>query len=435
MDSDDQHRDASPIPGDVLAGTRVAPAGDSLTVREGSGAYVTADDGREFVDYKLGSGPMLLGHAHPEVVEAIRDRAGRGTTFYAPNRLAFDLAERIVDAVPCGDALKFVSTGTEATYLAMRLARAHTGRSKVLTFGGSYHGWHDHALVGSSRAGDRLRDASCPTVDTAGAAPGVADEVVLAPFNDLDRTAELVEAHADELACVVAEPMMRSLPPVEGFLEGLRSLCDDHGIVLVFDEVVTGFRLAWGGAQAYYGVEADVATYGKVIGGGTPVGAVCGDASVLDAMRPDLSPAEGGVETGGTLNGNPLGMAAGLATLDVLDREDPYPDLHAYGERLQSLFADVLADADLPAASVGEGPVVDYALTDEPAVRDWRTLLGCDDETKAAIDAALFEEGILKSVGGKMYVSTRHGDEEFERTAEAVKAAVAEVARDAPTGE
>jgi glutamate-1-semialdehyde 2,1-aminomutase len=425
MNRDGSRNDDSPIPGNMLAGSTVAPEGDAITVREGSGAYVTTTDGREFVDYKLGSGPMLLGHAHPDVVAAVREQAGRGTTFYAPNERAFDLAERIVDAVPCGESLKFVSTGTEATYLAMRLARAHTGGDKVLTFGGSYHGWHDHALVSSARAGPRLRDATGPTVDTAGAAPGVADDVVVAPFNDLDRTAELVEAHADELACVMVEPMMRSLPPVDGFLEGLRDLCDDHGVVLVFDEVVTGFRLAWGGAQEYYGVEPDVATYGKVIGGGTPVGAVCGDASVLDAMRPELSPGEGGVETGGTLNGNPLGAAAGLATLDVLDREDPYDDLHEYGARLQSLFADVLADSPLPGVPVGDGPVVDYVLTDEPSVTDWRTLLDCDGETKAAIDAAVFDRGVLKSVGGKMYVSTEHGDEEFERTAEAVKAAVA----------
>jgi glutamate-1-semialdehyde 2,1-aminomutase len=313
----------------------------------------------------------------------------------------------------------------------MRLMRAHTGREKILTFTGSYHGWHDHALVSSQRGGDRVA-ASETTVDTAGAAPGAREGIVKAPFNDLERTAEIVEAHADELAGIFTEPMMRSITPAEGFLAGLRDLCDDHGLVLGFDEVVTGFRLAWGGAQAYYGVEPDLATYGKIIGGGTPVGAVCGRSSVLEAMHPDRPHLEGGVETGGTLNGNPLGMAAGMATLDVLERTDAYDHLYAYGDRLKRLFADVLDDSPFPGMPVGVGPVVDYAITDADALTDWGTALACDGETKAAIDRALFDQGILKTTGGKMYLSTEHGDTEFERTAEAFKQAVERAADEQP---
>ena len=417
----------SPLPGDVVAGTTVAPEDAEFTIDGGSGVYVTDVRGDEYIDYKLGSGPMIVGHAHPEVVEAVQSRVEKGTTFYAPNRLAFDYAERIVDAVPCGESLKFVSTGTEATYLAMRLMRAHTGRGKVLTFQGSYHGWHDHALVGSQRGGDRLTGPE-QTVDTAGAAPGVTDGIVKAPFNDLDRTAELVEEHADQLAGVFTEPMMRSIAPADGFLEGLRDLCDEHGLLLGFDEVVTGFRLAWGGAQEHYGVEPDLATYGKIIGGGTAVGAVCGRASILEAMRPDVPHREGGVETGGTLNGNPLGMAAGMATLDVLERADAYDDLYAYSDRLRTLFADVLEDSPFAGVPIGEGPVVDYAITDAEAPTDWESALACDSETKAEIDRELFEQGILKATGGKMYLATEHGDEEFERTAEAFVEAVDRVA-------
>jgi len=221
---------------------------------------------------------------------------------------------------------------------------------------------------------------------------------------------------------------MRSIPPADGFLAGLRDLCDEYGLVLGFDEVVTGFRLAWGGAQEYYGVEPDLATYGKILGGGTPVGAVCGRASILEAMRPDLPHREGGVETGGTLNGNPLGMAAGMATLDVLERESVYDDLFAYGDRLQALFADVLDDAPVTGTPVGEGPVVDYVITGADAPADWTGVLAGDTETKTAIDRALFDEGVLKNTGGKMYVSTEHGDEEFERTAEAFERAVDRVA-------
>jgi glutamate-1-semialdehyde 2,1-aminomutase len=416
-------RGDSPIPGDIVAGTTVAPEDREFTIDGGRGVYVTDTRGTEYLDYKLGSGPMIVGHAHPEVVAAVQSRVEEGTTFYAPNQLAHDFAERIVDAVPCAESLKFVSTGTEATYLAMRLMRAHTGRDKILTFEGSYHGWHDHALVGSQRGGDRIAGPET-TVDTAGAAPGARDGIVKAPFNDLARTAEVVEDHADDLAGVFTEPMMRSVTPADGFLAGLRELCDEFGLVLGFDEVVTGFRLAWGGAQEHYGVEPDLATYGKIIGGGTPVGAVAGRRSILEAMHPDVPHPEGGVETGGTLNGNPLGMAAGMATLDILDREDVYDDLYAYGDRLQRLFADVLDDSPFPGMAIGEGPVVDYAITDADALTDWETALACDGETKTAIDRALFDQGILKSTGGKMYLSTEHGDEEFERTAEAFETAV-----------
>ncbi|MFB6302137.1 MAG: aspartate aminotransferase family protein [Haloferacaceae archaeon] len=426
MTSDGPDGGESPIAGDVLAGTTVAPDGVSLTVEAGSGARVTSVEGEEFVDYKLGSGPMLVGHAHPHVVGAMHDRIEDGTTFYAPNPAAHDFAERLVEAAPCGESIRFVSTGTEATYLAIRLARADTGNDRLLTFEGSYHGWHDEALVGSQRAGERLLDTS-RTVDTAGAAPGVTDTVVKAPFNDLDGAARTIDAHADDLACVLVEPMMRSIPPADGFLAGLRDRCDEHGIVLVFDEVVTGFRLAWGGGQERYGVVPDLATYGKVIGGGTPVGAVCGDASILAATRPDRPPEAGGVATGGTLNGNPLGMVAGSATLDVLERGGTYSDLYDYGGRLRALFEDVLADSSLSGVTVGEGPVVDYAIADADEITDWSAMLACDDGTKAEIDRELFDRGILKSIGGKMYLSTEHGRAEFEHTAEAFKHAVARV--------
>ena len=427
MRSDGQLSSDSPIPGDILAGGPVAPEDVSITIKDGHGAYVTTDDGEEFLDYKLGSGPMLVGHAHPHVVEALRERIEQGTTFYAPTQLAYDFAERLVEAIPCAESLKFVSTGTEATYLAMRLAHAYTGKRKVLTFEGAYHGWHDQVLVSSQRAGTRVLETESTTVDTAGAMPGMADEVVVAPFNDIERTADLIESHADELSCVIAEPMMRAIPPTDSFLDDLRAICDEQDVLLVFDEVVTGFRLAWGGGQEHYGVEPDLATYGKVIGGGTPVGAVCGPDDILEALHPSMPPEDGGVEIGGTLNGNPLGMAAGMATLDVLAADGTYRGLHEYGQQLQSLFEDVLADAAIPGVAVGDGPVVDYVVTDASEVTDWPTYLRSDSETKAAIDEALFEQGILKSIGGKMYLSTVHGDEEFEQTAEAFKEAVARV--------
>jgi len=412
-------------PAGVLTGGSLAPDGESITIDSGDGAYVTTESGERFIDYKLGSGPMIVGHAHPRVVDAIRDQASRGTTFYGPNTQATKLAERVVEAVPCADGVQFVSTGTEATYQALRTARAHTGRTDVLKFEGAYHGWHDIGLVSSNHSGDRLFETSPPdgTADTAGMTPGARESTVTAPWNDLGRTTEIVEAHAEDLAAIILEPVMRVLPPREGFLEGVRELCDEHGIVLVFDEVVTGFRLAWGGAQEYFGVEADLATYGKPVGGGTPLAALCGREEVMAVMEPGRSPEADGVQTRGTLNGNPLSAAAGIATLDVLNSEGTYRDLNGYGDRLRTLFAEVLADAGIDGQPVGEGAIVDYVVTDEEVV-DGRDLQSCDAEPKRAIDEELFREGILKSIGGKMYLSTRHGDEEFQRTAEAFKAAV-----------
>jgi glutamate-1-semialdehyde 2,1-aminomutase len=245
-----------------------------------------------------------------------------------------------------------------------------------------------------------------------------------APFNDIERTREIISENADDLACIIVEPMMRSLTPETNFLPSLREVCDEQNILLIFDEVVTGFRLAWGGAQEKYGVEPDLATLGKVVGGGTPVGMVCGRADIMDAIDPDYEDEDSPVEVGGTLNGNPLGMAAGLATLNVLDRTDPYDDLYNYGSRLSNMFEEVLNDASIPNTTIGEGPVVDYVINDGSDITTWRDYLDCDSETKTEIDSILFEKGVWKTIGGKCYVSTAHGNEEFDRTAEAFKEAV-----------
>jgi glutamate-1-semialdehyde 2,1-aminomutase len=375
---------------------------------------------------------MIVGHAHPEVVKAIQEQAERGTTYYMTTRTALDLAQRIVDAVPCGESLRFVSSGTESTYLALRLARAKTGNEKILKFEGGYHGWHDQALVSSNRAGVEALNAVDPptgTVDTRGADPGTVENVVTAPFNDAERTAEIMEAHADDLAAVITEPVMRTIPPKDGFLSELRKLCDEHDVALVFDEIVTGFRLAWGGAQEYYGVEPDRATYGKAIGGGTPIAAVVGKEEYLNTTDPGITTEEGGVTLGGTLNGNPLSAAAGQATLDLLEEPGVYDHLHEYADDLRRMFEEVLEDSSLNGTSIGGGPIVDYLITEEPEVTDIRELRAADSETKAAIDERLFfEHNIIKSVGGKIYLSTQHGDQEFERTAEAFKEAVETVA-------
>ncbi|MFB6310353.1 MAG: aspartate aminotransferase family protein [Salinirussus sp.] len=413
-------------PKGVLTGGDLAPPGETLVIEEGHGATVTDVEGDEYIDYKLGSGPMIVGHAHPHVVEALHERVDKGTTFYGQNPEAPKLAKRIVDAVPCGDAIQFYSTGTEATYEALRIARAFTGNDLILKFEGGFHGWHDQALVSSNHSGDRVFEVEPPdgTIDTAGMVPGAAESTIVAPWNDLERTTSILEAHSDNLAGVIAEPVQRNLAPADGFHEGVRALCDEHDVPLIWDEVVTGFRLAWGGGQEEYGVEPDLATYGKAIGGGTPVSALVGDRELLSLVDPTLSPRDGGVQSRGTLNGNPLGMVAGQATLDILEQPGTYEGLWEYADRLRGLFEDVIDDSSLSGMAVGDGPVVDYVLTEQSAVENWRDLLACDAETKKAIDAELFDQGVLKYQGGKIYLSTEHGDAEFDRTAEAFKEAV-----------
>lgn len=412
--------------GEFVAGAAKYPDDVSITPVAGDGAYLQTADGDEYLDYLLGGGPLVVGHSHPDVVEALQQQAMEGTTFFVANDAGLDLAERIVEASPCAERIKFTSSGSEATFFALRLARAYTGREKVLKFDGAYHGWHDGVMVSSSYAdpGD-LESVEYPdgTVDTAGASGPTAHETLVAPFNDARRTREIVAEHADELAAIIAEPIMRSIPPEEGFLEELRSLCDEHGIVLVFDEVVTGFRLAWGGAQEYYGVEPDLVVYGKAIGGGTPVAALCGRAEVMELSDPHRL-GDDGAYVSGTLNGNALSAAAGLATLDVLGDGVAFEELNAYADEFRAVIDDVLEDSSLSGTALCEGPIVDYAITDADDVSRMETVRAADSKTKKAIDRELLREGILQMHGSKRYVSTAHGDRELHRTAEAFKTAV-----------
>ena len=253
---------------------RVLPGGSfgnfpgDVVIREGRGGRVWDESGREYVDFLLGSGPMLVGHAHPEVTAAAQAVVAKGTTFFANNRYGIELAEAIVDAVPCAEQVRFVSTGSEADLYAMRAARAFRKRDKILKFEGGYHGMSDYSLM--SLAPKRPGNFPQPIPDSAGIPRSLRDEILVAPFNDLEVVAGLVREHKDELAGVIVEPFQRIIPPAPGFLEGLRRITAENGVVLIFDEVVTGFRLAYGGAQEYYGVVPDLCTLGKVIGGGFP---------------------------------------------------------------------------------------------------------------------------------------------------------------------
>src|SRR5580698_5010146 len=305
---------ADPVADIVAVAKRVLPGGSfgnmpaEVLLKDGKGGRIWDETGKEYVDFLLGSGPMFIGHAHPEVTAAIQSQVPLGTTYFGNNRHGIELAKAIVDAVPCADQVRFVCTGTEADLYAMRAARAFRKRDKILKFEGGYHGMSDYALmsVAPKRPGNSLR----PIADSAGLPGSVGDEMLIAPFNDLDVTAELIRTHHDTLAGVIVEPLQRIVPPSPNFLVGLRELTSQYGIPLIFDEVVTGFRLAYGGAQHFYGVVPDLCSLGKVIGGGFPLAAIAGKAEIMAHFDRNAVGDEGFLMHVGTLSGNPVAAAA-----------------------------------------------------------------------------------------------------------------------------
>ena len=405
---------------------RVLPGGTfgnypgDVIIREGRGGRVWDESGKEYVDFLLGSGPMLVGHAHPEVTAAAQARIAEGTTFFANNRYGIELAEAIVAAVPCAEQVRFVSTGSEADLYAMRAARAFTRRDKILKFEGGYHGMSDYSLM--SLAPKRLGNFPQPVPDSAGIPKSLRDEILVAPFNDLEVAAGLVREHRQELAGVILEPLQRIIPPAPGFLEGLRRITAENGVLLIFDEVVTGFRLGYGGAQEYYGVVPDLCTLGKVIGGGFPLAAIAGRADIMAHFDRGAVGDDGFMMQVGTLSGNPVAAAAGLATLAILQRPDAYEGLFATGRELMETLAELLKRNGIAAQVTGEPPLFDVVFGPEP-VRDYRGTLRGDAETLRRFNALLRERGILKGEQ-KYYVSLAHTAEDVRHTREAWTSAI-----------
>src|SRR5512133_615649 len=309
------------LPGGTL-GMFGLPSDLAIVPAYGRGGRLYDVDGNEYIDHLLGSGPLIRVHARPAVVAAVQEQAAKASTFYFVNEPALELGEMIVSAVPCAEKIRFCTSGNEATFYAMRLARAHTGREKVLKFEGGFHGVHDYAILSVWPSAPYT--STEPSVESAGIPRGAYESVLMAPFNDVETTADVIEAHHEELAAVIVEPFQRSIPPRPGFLSFLRDITTKYGIVLIFDEVVTGFRFAWGGAQEYYGVTPDLATYGKIIGGGYPLAAVGGRSEIMDLCDNARKGSGDYVYMTGTLNGNPVSAAAGVATLKELKGKNLY---------------------------------------------------------------------------------------------------------------
>ncbi len=402
----------------VLPGGGFGNFDPSIFICDGRGARVWDEDGREYVDLLIGSGPMLLGHGHPEVLEAAAEQLPRGMTFFANNARAIELAEAIQRAVPCAERLRFLSSGGEADMYAMRLARAFTGRDKILKFEGGYHGMCAEAQM--SLAPARLANFPEAVPDSAGIPASLRAEMLIAPFNDLAFLESLMAEHGPTIAGVIVEPLQRIIPPEPGFLEGVRALCDRHGALLIFDEVVTGFRLAYGGAQEAYGVTPDVATLGKVIGGGFPLAAVVGRRDVMAHFDKAEVGADRWLMMLGTLSGNPVAAAAGLKTMEILRREGAYARLIANGERIMALYRAHLEAAGAPFQIVGHPTLFEVVFTERP-VRDYRDVFAAHAARGAAFNAALRREGVFKSPG-KTYPCLALGEADFALVDRAVRA-------------
>jgi glutamate-1-semialdehyde 2,1-aminomutase len=391
----------------VLPGGTFGNMASEIIIREGRGGRVWDVSGNEYVDFVLGSGPMLLGHAHPEVNAAVAQQLARGSTFFVNNEHGIRLAAEIVDALACAEQVRFASSGTEADALAMRLARAHRKRSKIMKFEGGYHGMSDYAMMSLWPA--RPGNSSEPQPDSAGIPQSVRGEMLVAPFNDLAAAKQMIHAHRDELAGVIVEPLQRLLTPLPGFLQGLRDITAEEGIPLIFDEVVTGFRLGYGGAQGYYGVTPDICTLGKVIGGGYPLSAVAGRAEIMAHFDKSKAGPEGFMPLVGTLSGNPIAAIAGLASLAVLKRPGTYEKLRATGNALRAGLEKSLKDNGIPAVVKGEAMMFDALFTRRTSVDNYRETLEADTGLARRFTELVRERGVLKS-DGKMYISIAHDE-------------------------
>jgi len=418
------------IPGGVATAMRAAQRPVPLVIERAAGSRMVDVDGNEYVDYVLGFGPMLLGHSPPEVIEAVREQLGRGFTYGAQHRLEAEVAERVVDAVPCAELVCFSTTGSEAVQAALRIARAATGRRKVIRFEGHYHGWLDPMAV-SSPGTEPAPAGAEPPLPPVPATEGQADAsglVLICRWNDPDELAGLLERHGDEVAAVIMEPVAANgglIPPRPGYLERARELTGSQGSLLIFDEVVTGFRLARGGAQERFGVTPDLATYGKAIAAGMPLSAVAGTRAAMEVV------ADGRVPHVGTFNCAPPAAAAAAAALDVYRARSPemYEGLERTAAALADGLAGAAAEAGVPLKIHRVGPLVQtFILDPETRVEQYADTLAADSARFARFAEAMLARGINVLPRGWWFLSTAHTDDDVELTVEAARSAFTEVA-------
>ncbi|OGV40941.1 MAG: glutamate-1-semialdehyde-2,1-aminomutase [Legionellales bacterium RIFCSPHIGHO2_12_FULL_42_9] len=410
------------IPGGVNSPIRAfkGVGGIPIFFKKGRGAYLTDVDDRDYIDYVGSWGPLILGHCHPEVIAAVTEVLHSGMSFGAPTELEVMLARKVIQCMPAIEKIRMVNSGTEATMTAIRLARGYTGKTKIIKFNGCYHGHSDSLLV---KAGSAVLNLGIPS--TPGVPASLAEHTLTADFNDLDTTARLFEQYKGDIAAVIVEPVagnMGFVLPQPQFLAGLRALCDANQAVLIFDEVMTGFRVALGGAQSVYSVLPDLTTLGKIIGGGMPVGAVGGKASIMSCLAP-----EGPVYQAGTFSGNPLAMAAGLATLTELEKPGFYDHLSFVATQLIAALSQVCRDLDEPFSGVSLGGMFGFCFNQNQDIRNFQDIAESNESLFRQFFHGMLQEGIYfaPSMFEAGFVSCAHGEKEILRTKQAAKSVLA----------
>jgi glutamate-1-semialdehyde 2,1-aminomutase len=408
------------IPGGVNSPVRAfrAVGGEPIFIERAGGARIHDEHGRSYIDYVGSWGPMILGHAHPEVIRAVQERAALGLSFGAPTRIETQLARKICELMPSVERVRMVSSGTEATMSAIRLARGHTGRDKIVKFEGCYHGHSDSLLV---KAGSGALTFGVPT------SPGVpkefAAQTLTLTYNDAAEVKQVFDAMGDQIACIIVEPVagnMNCVPPVPGFLETLRSVCDQHGSILIFDEVMTGFRVALGGAQALYGVKPDLTTLGKIVGGGMPVGAFGGRLDIMEQVAP-LGP----VYQAGTLSGNPVAMAAGLKTLELISEPGFHANLAQKTTQLVEGLGEAARGAGIAFSTTHLCGMFGLFFTSNPSVRSFGEVMASDADRFRRFFHAMLREGVYlaPSAFEAGFVSAAHSPVEIDQTIAAARRA------------
>ncbi|MDE1238352.1 glutamate-1-semialdehyde 2,1-aminomutase [Vibrio aestuarianus] len=416
------------IPGGVNSPVRAfnGVGGSPIFIDRADGPLIFDADGKAYIDYVGSWGPMILGHNHVVIREAVISAAQRGLSFGAPTEMEIDMAELVSELVPSMEQLRMVSSGTEATMSAIRLARGYTGRDKIMKFEGCYHGHADSLLVKAGSGALTLGQPSSPGVPA-----DFAKHTLTATFNDLDSVRELFAANKGEIACIIVEPVagnMNCIPPVEGFHEGLREICDQEGALLIFDEVMTGFRVALGGAQAYYNIKPDLTTLGKVIGGGMPVGAFGGRKEVMQYIAPT-----GPVYQAGTLSGNPVAMAAGYACLSLLKEEGNEKRLNSKTKQLADGFKELADKHGIPMVVNQVGGMFGFFFTEQERVTCYEEVTKCDVERFKRFFHLMLEHGVYlaPSAFEASFTSLAHGTKEIEATLEAADRSLAIIASEA----
>jgi glutamate-1-semialdehyde 2,1-aminomutase len=406
------------IPGGVNSPVRAfkGVGGDPVFIQRAQGAYLYEPSGKRYIDYVASWGPMVAGHAHPKIVKAVQEAAANGLSFGAPTVIETRIAEKICGLVPSIELVRMVNSGTEATMSAIRLARGYTGRDKIVKFTGCYHGHADSLLV---KAGSGVLTLGLP--NSPGVPASLAEHTLSLNYNDLEQVKTVFAEMGSQIACIIVEPVagnMNCIPPVPGFLQGLREVCDEYDSVLIFDEVMTGFRVALGGAQSYYNVKPDLTTLGKVIGGGMPVGAFGGKRDIMAEIAP-LGP----VYQAGTLSGNPVAMAAGLATLEIISEPDFYVELSAKTENFVSELLALAKTANIPMTAVSIGGMFGLFFTTLDQVENFDQVSACDVERFKKFFHGLLEKGIYlaPSAFETGFVSSAHSQEDIERTLSAAE--------------